>query len=216
MSVSTAQAARPAAVEPSLAGIVRLTPEYERPWDEYVLGHPQATPFHLTAWKRTIEESFPYRPEYLLYLEQGRITGVLPLFFIQNPVIGRVLLSSPFAVYGGILAASDSARRRLYDDARQLAEELRCDYIEYRNSYPEQCVGSSNVSRYVAFHKLLVPGEEQLLEEIPKKTRNLVRKALKTPFEMRRGIRDTAILDRVHSHNMRRLGTPNFPQRYFD
>src|SRR3954453_10441606 len=114
MSVSTAQAARPAAVEPSLAGIVRLTPEYERPWDEYVLGHPHATPFHLTAWKRTIEESFRYRPEYLIVLDCGRITAVLPVFFVQNLIIGRVLLSTPFAVYGGILASSDAARKRLY------------------------------------------------------------------------------------------------------
>jgi FemAB-related protein (PEP-CTERM system-associated) len=183
-------------------------------WDHFVTAHPQSSLFHLTAWKRTIEESFGYQPRYLLAMEDGRIRGVLPLFLVKNPVIGQVLVSSPFAVYGGILADCDQARQMLYDAVRHLGAQLGVDHIELRNAYRDQCVGEPNIDRYVTFTQELSSSGD-LLESLPKKTRNLVRKALKTPFEMRYNVRDPRVMDEVHSRNMRRLGTPNFPVRYF-
>jgi FemAB-related protein (PEP-CTERM system-associated) len=196
--------------------IASLAPADEKEWDEYVLRHSHASPFHLMAWKRTIEESFPYEARYFLIRQGSAIKAVLPLFYVKNPIIGRVLLSTPFAVYGGILADSAEARTLLYDHVNALATEMGCEYVEYRNSHLEQCGGTPNVSRYTAFHQVVTPDEEALLNDLPKKTRNMVRKALKSPFKMHTGIRDTEVLDRIHARNMRRLGTPNFPRRYFD
>ena len=51
---------------------------------------------------KTIEESYRYRPMYLLARDGQGIRGVLPLFIVRNPIMGTVLISSPFAVYGGI------------------------------------------------------------------------------------------------------------------
>jgi FemAB-related protein (PEP-CTERM system-associated) len=185
-------------------------------WDKFVGQHPHASPFHLVAWKRTIEESFRYEPVYLLAELEGRIRGVLPLFLVSNFIVKKALISTPFAVYGGILAESEEVKRGLYEYAVNLGRAKGVDYIELRNAYPEQCVAGSNVDRYVAFSEALVPTEAELLESLPKKTRNLVRKALKQPFEMHCGIRDVKVLDRIHARNMRRLGTPNFPPRYFE
>jgi FemAB-related protein (PEP-CTERM system-associated) len=196
--------------------VTHLTAAVEREWDNFVIDHRYGSPFHLIAWKQTIEQSFGYRPIYLVARDEDTICGVLPLFFINNPIIGRVLLSTPFAVYGGILANSDDVRRALYDAANALGREMDCDYVEYRNSYPEQCGGTPNVSRYVAFSQTLADDESTLLSSLPKKTRNIVRKALKTPFEVRPGIRDARVFDAVHSKSMRRLGTPNFPLKYFE
>jgi FemAB-related protein (PEP-CTERM system-associated) len=184
-------------------------------WDEYAFRHSHGTPFHLIAWKKTIEESFHYKPYYLIARDDS-VRGILPLFFIHNPVIGKALISSPFAVYGGILADSREAHRMLFDHAKALGERLRVDYIEFRNWSREQCVGEPNVSRYVAFHQELGMDEAALLASLPKKTRNMVRKSQKTPFISRYGQRNAAILDQVHARNMRRLGTPNFPRKYFD
>ena len=85
--------------------IVRyLSAEDEPAWDDYVQNHVQGSPFHLIAWKRSIEQTFRYRPYYLLARDGSRIEGVLPLFLIRNLMIGKALISTPFAVYGGILA----------------------------------------------------------------------------------------------------------------
>jgi len=186
-----------------------------RQWDDFVQAHPRSSPFHLLAWKRTIEESFRYRSYYLVARGGDRVRAVLPLFLIRNPLLGKALISSPFAVYGGILADSAEARDALYGYVKTLGVELGVDYIELRNAWPEQCGGISNVSRYVTFAQELVPDEAKLLESLPKKTRNMVRKSLKQPFRMEYNVREVGRLDAVHSRNMRRLGTPNFPRKYF-
>ena len=175
------------AAPPEPSGLIPrgLKPEEHREWDEFVQRHPQGSPFHLTAWKRTIEESFGYDSYYLLAQDAGGIRGILPLFLVRNPLIGKALISSPFAVYGGILADSDDVRSRLYQRVKELGTELGVDYVELRNAFPEQCAGVSNVSRYVTFSREAAPdeegNEEALLARLPKKTRNIVRKALKQP-----------------------------------
>lgn len=194
--------------------VVPLQPLLEHAWDAYVVRHPRGSPFHLLAWKSTIEASFNYVPHYLAAVRDGVIHGVLPLFHVRNFIVGSALISSPFAVYGGILADSEADRRALYSAARNLGASLGVDYVELRNAWDDQCVGASNVSRYVTFTRDLKRlGPEELLRELPKKTRNMVRKALKSPFEMHPGTLDSFC--KVHSAAMRRLGTPAFPRAYF-
>ena len=204
-----------APVEQSLA-IRECSQDDYSDWDQFVRSHPQGSPLHLIAWKKTLEESYPYKPFYLVARDSKGVRGVLPLFLVKNPFVGKALISTPFAVYGGILADSDEARQGLYERVKALGAELGVQYIELRNAFPEQCGGEPNLSRYVTFTQELPASEEKLMEELPKKTRNVVRKALKTPFTARYGIRDVSRLDDLHSRNMRRLGTPCFPRRYFE
>ena len=186
------------------------------PWDALVTAHPHGTPFHLIAWRDTIRDAFGYTPMYLAAECGGKLEGLLPLFLVRNPMVGKALISSPFAVYGGIVANTEAARTALYEEARRLGESLGVEYIELRNAWPEQCVGRPNVDRYATFSRTVEPGEEALLAALPKKTRNMVRKALKQPFEARYGVRDAGRFFDVFSRNMRRLGTPCFPRRYFE
>ena len=81
-----------------------LDAQAEPAWDAFVRAHPMGGPFHLPAWKRAIEESFGYRPYCLAAYGADGLRAVLPLFLVKNFLMGRVLLSTPFAVYGGILA----------------------------------------------------------------------------------------------------------------
>jgi FemAB-related protein (PEP-CTERM system-associated) len=196
--------------------VVRPYAEHDRErWNRFAMEHPHASPFHLTAWQETIRDSFAYQPVYLLAEEGDAIQGILPLFLVRNRIIGKALISSPFAVYGGILANSREAREALYLRALEMGESLGVDYIEFRNAWPEQCVGRPNVDRYATFGRELQSGGEALLEELPKKTRNVIRKSLKQPFTVRYGVTDPARFDALHARNMRRLGTPCFPREYF-
>ena len=63
-------------------------------------------------------------PKYLVVVQGSRIRGVLPLFLVKNLLLGKVLISSPFAVYGGILADSDEAREALCTHVRHMGESL--------------------------------------------------------------------------------------------
>ena len=184
-------------------------------WDQFVSDHAQGTPFHLLAWRRTIEHVFPsYRPIYLAAFEGERIQAVLPLFAVKNILIGKALISSPFAVYGGILAASDEAKAALRDHVADLGRSMGVQYVELRNRYPEQLVGFESVSRYVTFTQDVGPDEEKILESIPRKVRYMVRKSLKHPFTTR-VTTDPAAFEDLYTANLRRLGTPAFPRQHF-
>ena len=193
----------------------QYAPEDRQQWDEFVFRHPHGSPFHLIAWKDSIEETFGYRPLYLAVTEGASIRGVLPLFLVQNFLVGKALISSPFAVYGGILADSAEAREALGKHVESLGQSLQVDYIELRNAHCEQCSGFHNVARYVTFTQQVGPDEKAILEAIPRKTRYVVRRSLRYPFTTRRQTSDFLAFEALYSANLKRLGTPSFPPKHF-
>ncbi len=102
-------------------------------WDAFVRAAPDATFFHLSGWRRVIEDVCGHRTHYLYATRGAEITGVLPLAEIKSRLFGHSLISTPFCVYGGAVAASDEDRQALEYHARGLAEQLRVDYHELRN-----------------------------------------------------------------------------------
>lgn len=191
-----------------------IAPGDEPGWNAFVEAHPHGSPFHLTAWRDSIGRTFGYEPRYLLAEDQGSLRGVLPLFHVSTPLAGRILLSTPFAVYGGALATDGEARQALKLALEDLARRERVQYAELRNAWPGQELGYHPVRRYVTFTQKLEGTEEELLETIPRKTRAAVRKSLKSNFETRT-TRDIGHFCRLYLANLRRLGTPAFPRRHF-
>jgi FemAB-related protein (PEP-CTERM system-associated) len=185
-------------------------------WDRFVYDHPQSSPFHLIAWKKSIEEVYNYQAHYLVAAEENRIRGVLPLFLVENLLMGKVLMSSPFAVYGGILADSDDARQLLAAQARTLGERLGVSHVEFRNAWEDQCTGLPRLKRYVTFNQRIDDDEPALLQAIPRKTRYMVRKALKEQLTSRQELQDSTTFQKLYSRNLRKLGTPCFSTRHFE
>jgi lipid II:glycine glycyltransferase (peptidoglycan interpeptide bridge formation enzyme) len=87
-----------------------------RQWDNYVRSHPDATPFHLHNWIKTIYESYGFEPFlYTVRDSLGSITSVLPLFRIKSIVTGSRLVSLPFTDYCGPLCNSREEEKTLLD-----------------------------------------------------------------------------------------------------
>lgn len=193
--------------------VQRLDSGHVRQWDSFVQGHPEATFFHLAAWKSVIEKSFGH-PGYYLYTEQeGRITGVLPLVHVSSLLFGNALISVPFCVYGGILATDPASGEALRAAACELSEELRVDYLELRNRQPSQS-GWPTKSLYVTFRKEIDPDPEVNLKNIPRKQRAMVRKGIDAGLEA--GFdEDTGDFYDIYSESVHGLGTPVFSRKYF-
>jgi FemAB-related protein (PEP-CTERM system-associated) len=189
-------------------------PQDDPAWDAFVESHPHGSPFHLTAWRDCIRETFGYQPRSLLAEEGGRIHAVLPLFLVSSPLAGRILLSSPFAVYGGVLASGEEARAAMKEGLEHLARRENVQYAELRNAWESQCLGYQRIRRYVTFTQELAGSEEQLLQGIPRKTRASIRKSLQCELSSRR-TRDLDSFCRLYLANLRRLGTPAFPRSHF-
>jgi FemAB-related protein (PEP-CTERM system-associated) len=185
-------------------------------WDRFVRAHPRGSPFHLIAWRRCIEQTFAYRPIYLVAERANQWGGILPLFECQGWFSGKAWISTPFAVYGGALFLDAGAAAALREALVQRAREAAVQYADLRNGWEDQCLGFHRIRRYATFTLPLSPlPQEEFLATLPKKTRNMVRKALKTPFTSRRDSRDAAGFAEFHARTLRRLGTPSFPAAHF-
>jgi FemAB-related protein (PEP-CTERM system-associated) len=182
-------------------------------WDRFVDRCPQATFFHRAGWKDVIETAFGHRPHYLYARENGRILGVLPLARIRSRLFGDALISTPFAVYGGVAADTEEAHTALTEAACELAERLRVDYLEMRNI---ECRRERWPSKdlYVTFRKRLDPDPEANLRLIPRKQRAMVRKGIEAGLVSE----EDETVDRLYaaySESVRNLGTPVPAKRYF-
>jgi FemAB-related protein (PEP-CTERM system-associated) len=181
-------------------------------WDAFVRSSKDGTPFHLTAWKRAVEEAFGYRAHYFLARRGGQIHGVLPLFEVPGLLGGRSLISVPYAVYGGLCAADGDARRALVTAAAGLARQRRAAYVELRNR-EEQGLDLPVKDRYVTFAREIFPDDEANLAAIPRKQRRMVRQGAKHGLRAEFGEAHFDGFYDIYAESVRNLGSPVFPRR---
>lgn len=183
-------------------------------WDAFVQAHPEATFFHRFGWKRVLERAFGHATHYLVATRDRHIEGIMPLARVRSWLFGDALVSTPFCVYGGALAANDEAHRALEDAACQLTRELGVDYLELRNCVRRRPDWPCK-DLYVTFRKRLQPQAEANLKEIPRKQRAVVRKGIEAGLTARLDS-DVRDLYRAYSESVRNLGTPIFGRRYLE
>ncbi len=188
-------------------------------WDAFVHSQADATFFHLSAWRGVIEAAFKHRTHYVFAEQDGAIVGVLPLAQVKTRLFGHTLVSNPFCVYGGPLAATREAFTALCGHAADKRAELGASVAELRlrDAPREDWIGESWQSRpglYVTFRRAMTGDDEANLKAIPRKQRAVVRKGIE------RGL--TATMDRnvdqlhaIYAESVRNLGTPVFARRYF-
>lgn len=186
--------------------------------DGFVAVHARATPFHSARWGRAIEEATGHRWYPLVARDDaGAIAGLLPLHHIRSRLFGSALVSSGFAVGGGILVDDVATADALAAAARDLAASLGIASIELRGGTPP--VGWHVVQdSHVGYERSLAANDEAELAAIPRKHRAEVRKGLAAPLDVSTG-RDGAIRRAhyaVYAESVRNLGTPVFPRRLFD
>ncbi len=185
----------------------------EERWDRYVLAHPQGTFFHRAGWKSVLEEAFGHATHFLQARRDGEIVGVLPLAQVKSLLFGNSLSSTPFCVYGGVVADDAEAETALLDAARSLAERLGVDALELRN---RRALEGEWLAKelYATFRKPISADPEENLKAIPRKQRAMVRKGIKAGLVSEEDD-GWERLYRVYSESVRNLGTPVFPRRYF-
>lgn len=181
-------------------------------WNDFVSLQIESTFFHLIEWREILIKVFRLAPHYLLAESDGVIRAVLPLARVKSWIFGDALISTPFCVYGGVVAVDEHSRRALTDRAIALAKELGVDYLELRNSKrlnPDWIVKEL----YVTFKKFISSDGEQNMLAIPRKQRAMVRKGIQKNL--------TAHIDsdvdrhfRIYSESLHKLGTPVFSIKY--
>ena len=183
--------------------------------DGFVRQHPDSTPFHTSRWLKGVEAGTGQKA-YCLTAESSAngIEGILPLHVVGSPLFGRALVSSGFAVGGGILAINQGVAERLADAAWKLAEAQKCGSAELRGGplLPAPWIVKSEA--HANFARPLALDDDAELLAIPRKQRAEVRKGLGNGLAIETGNskRDLDWHYRVYSESVRNLGTPVFPK----
>jgi len=208
----------PPADGPSAAVEVRaVDPLADPEWDRWVAGHPQATPFHHSAWARVLVRSYGHRPRFLAFLRRGRPAALLPMMEVNSVVTGRRAVCLPFADVCPPLIFEPMSPRLLLDVLLRQAEAHAWRSIEWRGAagLPDDAVPS------VLFqaHELdLRPGPDRLQAGFDPAVRRALRKAERegVKTEVRVDAEAVAAFRHLHARTRRRHGVPPQPDRFFD
>lgn len=209
---------RPSAVALRLADL-RDPGELAR-LEHYVADHPEGSAFHRPAWLLATARGTGNRALAVVAESGGSLTGYLPLTEAHSPLFGRVLVSSGFAVGGGVLAQDRRTADALLRAAEELALRRSCPAIELRGGHlPQPGNGwKVRIDSHCGFAAPLAEDDEAQLTWIPRKQRAEVRKGLAGDLTVTVGTapRDRAAHYAVYAESVRNLGTPVFPRSLFD
>ena len=186
-------------------------------WDAFAAAHPHGTFFHRAAWADVLAQAFHYQTHYMIAERDGAIVGILPLARVKTLLFGDSLVSAPFCVYAGPLAADPEAAAALAAAAAALMDRLGVPVMEwrFRDGLPLPMDDwRAKDDLYVTFRKPILPDDDVNMKAIPRKQRAMVRKGID------KGLTSTASQDvdtvhAVYAESVRNLGTPVFPRHYF-
>lgn len=185
-------------------------------WDRFVEAMPEGTFFHRAGWATAIEKGMNHRTHFVFAERDGAITGVLPLARVKTLLFGDSLISSPFCVYGGPLAADPESAAALTDHAVELLRQTGASSLEYRHMrQPAEAEGwVPGPDIYVTFRKPIEADHEKNMKAIPRKQRAVVRKAISNALTSTAD-RNVAVLHGIYAESVRNLGTPVFSRKWF-
>ncbi|RBW50240.1 FemAB family XrtA/PEP-CTERM system-associated protein [Marinobacter sp. F3R11] len=190
-------------------------------YDQYVVGHPQATPYHHSAWLQATESAYGHTAWLVSVHSNGSLCGVLPLVEVRPPVGSASLVSLPFCDLGGALADNVDIVERLLAEAKALAKTNRIKTLEIRAGGvaldAEQGIDDLAGNTKVRMLCDLPESSEILFKSYKPKLRSQIRKAEKNGLraELREGADAIDLFYDVFSQNMRRLGSPVHSLEWF-
>jgi FemAB-related protein (PEP-CTERM system-associated) len=183
-------------------------------WDAFVAVMPNGTFFHRAPWARVIEAAFGHRTHYVYAERDGSIVGVLPLAQVKTLLFGHTLISVPFCVYGGPLAADAETNDVLESYATSLLASTGASALEFRERDGVESDWAARSDLYVTFRKAIDADHERNMKAIPRKQRAMVRKGIQNGLTSMVN-HEVGPLHRIYSESVRNLGTPVFSRRYF-
>lgn len=195
--------------------IQKFQPAHRASWVDYVSRHPEATFFHELTWRRAVERGFGHQDRSLVATEDGKLVGVLPLIQVESLIAGRLLISQPYATYGGALADSGELAISLLEAAARLSIEIQARSLEIRSLHAIQKTWNTSHG-HVTFRGPLPEVPSAVDSFLPRKARAAARSAaLKHSLTVEFGPHLLPEVWRLYSRSMRRLGSPNYPMQFF-
>jgi serine/alanine adding enzyme len=198
------------------SAIVELAEQEHQRWDAFVASHPNASVYHMSVWRDLIKRLFGHQSYYLSARHtDGTIAGVLPLVRLRSRLFGDFLTSMPYVNYGGAIAVNTETEEALMDRACEVAGDLGCRHIEFRDARKRDNRWPVRTDKVVM--ELVLPNAVDILwSDLGSKIRAQIKRSTNEAIEAFRGGKELLTeFYAVFARNMRDLGTPVYPRDLF-
>jgi serine/alanine adding enzyme len=200
-----------------VSAVISASTQPDLSWDAFVASQPTASIYHRAGWTLLSREVFGHEVRFLeARASTGNLVGVLPLVRQKHFLLGTFATSIPFFNYGGALSESPEIGSALMQRAVDVAKEWRCSYAEFRDDQPRE--GSWLLRTDKVSMVMDLPEDFDVLSrKLGAKLRSQVKRAEREGAVARAG--GPELLDAfydVFCRNMRDLGTPTYPRRFFE
>lgn len=197
---------------------------------------PFSDPLSTTSFELQLAEPFYYSQDWLNLITKlygyslipltvtnsaGRVTGFLPLCYMQSYITGSRLVALPFSDHCPLLAEDDESANNLLDQAVQLAQQKRVRYLELRtgmNDILKKRTDFVESNLYTHWTTPLDADPGVLWSRLPKPVRSKVRRSHRLGVRIRFAQRREDMLEYYRLHlqtRSRKHGMPAQPQRFF-
>lgn len=176
------------------------------------------TPFHKLSWLDAVTKGTGHKGWLLIASKEQQICGILPCHMIGSLLFGKAMVSTGFAVDGGILADDQQTANMLAEAFWTLAADHGCTAAELRGGMlPSGADWHIKTDSHLGFVTDLAGDDDAQLKAVPRKQRAEIRKGLKNNLDIRigNGVEHQDWHYRVYSESVRNLGTPVFPKKLF-
>lgn len=185
-------------------------------WDEFVERFSERPIYLRSGWTLLARDVFRHKAYFIEARdERGALTGVLPIIQ-QKGLLGNFATSLAFFNYGGTLAISNEIAQALMTRGKELAQELGCSYLELRDievKDPTWRIRTDKVTMVLD----LPATEAALSKQLGSKLRSQIKRAEREAVTVRVGGAELVPdFYAVFAQNMRDLGTPVYPRRFFE
>ena len=194
-------------------------------WDTFVQQHPWGTIYHLTAWRRILEEVFPHIEGRFLLLRSsrdGQIKGGIPLYTVRSWLLGNRLVSIPFASFCDPLVPNSALLSLLVDEAWKFAKLRKISSLEIRLFRAGGLAEEAGLRPTpYSLHHFTALGKtvEEIWNSLDESNvRRRVKRAMKAEIRISTSLEDAALTSflRILADNRRRHALPFMPGRFFD
>lgn len=178
---------------------------------------PDASLYHLSGWTEIAREVFRHPTLFVQARDaSGSLLGVLPVIQQRSRWLGNFATSLAFYNYGGALTPDPEVARQMMIRASEAADNLGCRYLEFRDTQPRPGNWSMRTDKITL--QLELPATfDALSKRLGSKLRSQVKRSEREGVQCRTGTR--ALINdfyAVFAENMRDLGTPVYPKRFFE
>jgi len=188
----------------------------ETAWRDFLAQCSTASIYHTPEWKKFLEKTFDYQPQYLFATDDcGNLIGLLPLFHVKSRITGDRLCSLPFSHVCGPIG-EQGARTDLIGKAKMIRSTLRDTPLEIRGDIGIDGFHSSELfSTYIL--NLSSQADEVWKRLDHGSVRRTVKKArsLGVEVEISKEHEDLMAFYEINAINKKNLGVPCHPYKFF-